>query len=72
MVGSEHRDDTAAKDLRYFLTWQQPDGLFISRPNQYDGFGQALWAFGDHVRRTGDLKFAQMVMPASFAAPPRA
>src|SRR3954454_24970182 len=56
--------DTAAQDLRFFLTWQQPDGLFISRPGQYDGFGQALWAFGDHVRRTGDVKFAQMVLPA--------
>jgi hypothetical protein len=61
MVGMH---DTAAKDLRFFLTWQQPDGLFISRPGQYDGFGQALWAFGDHVRRTGDVGFAQMVLPA--------
>ena len=56
--------DVAANDLRFFLTWQQPDGLFISRPGQYDGFGQALWAFGDHVRRTGDVAFAQMVLPA--------
>ena len=56
--------DIAAKDLRFFLTWQQPDGLFISRPGQYDGFGQTLWAFGDHVRRTGDAAFAQMVLPA--------
>jgi hypothetical protein len=55
---------TAAQDLRFFLTWQQPDGLFISRPGQYDGFGQALWAFGDHVRRTGDIEFARMVLPA--------
>jgi hypothetical protein len=54
----------AAQDLRYFLTWQQPDGLFISRPNQYDGFGETLWAFGDHVRRTGDVNFAKMVLPA--------
>ena len=57
-------DKVAAQDLRFFLTWQQPDGLFISRPNQYDGFGQALWAFGDHLRRTGDVEFAQMVLPA--------
>lgn len=54
----------AAQDLRFNLTWQQPDGLFISRPGQYDGFGQALWSFGDHVQRTGDLEFAQMVLPA--------
>ena len=56
--------DVAAQDLRFFLTWQQPDGLFISRAGQYDGFGQALWAFGDHIRRTGDVAFAQMVLPA--------
>ena len=56
--------DVAAKDLRFFLTWQQADGLFNSRPGQYDGFGQALWAFGDHLRRTGDTEFAQMVLPA--------
>jgi hypothetical protein len=55
---------TAAQDLRFNLTWQQPDGLFISRPGQYDGFGQALWGFGDHVRRTGDADFARMVLPA--------
>jgi hypothetical protein len=56
--------DIAAQDLKFFETWQQPDGLFISRPGQYDGFGQALWAYGDHVRRTGDAGFAQRVLPA--------
>ena len=56
--------DAAAQDLKFFETWQQPDGLFISRPGQYDGFGQALWAFGDHVRRTGDEAFAASVLPA--------
>jgi hypothetical protein len=56
--------DIAAQDLGFFATWQQPDGLFISRPNQYDGFGQALWAYGDHVQRTGDVAFAKRVLPA--------
>jgi hypothetical protein len=56
--------DIAAQDLAFFQTWQQPDGLFISRPGQYDGFGQALWAYGDHVGRTGDVGFAQRVLPA--------
>jgi hypothetical protein len=56
--------DIAAQDLGFFAAWQQPDGLFISRPNQYDGFGQALWAYGDHVRRTGDVAFAKKVLPA--------
>ena len=54
----------ARQNLDFFLTWQQADGLFISRPGQHDGFGQALWAFGDHVRRTGDVAFAQKVLPA--------
>ena len=54
----------ARDNLDFFLTWQQPDGLFISRPGQYDGHGQALWAFGDHVRRTGDVAFARKVLPA--------
>ncbi len=54
----------AAQDLRYFGTWQEPNGLFISRPGQYDGFGEALWAYGDHVRRTGDVAFAKEVLPA--------
>ena len=59
----------AARDaLDFFLTWQQPDGLFISRPEQFDGHGQALWAFGDHFRRTGDVAFAQRVLPAVRAA----
>src|SRR5204863_10188609 len=29
----------------------------------YAGFGQAPWAYVAHVRRTGDAKFAQMVLP---------
>jgi hypothetical protein len=56
--------DLARQDLDFFLTWQQADGLFTSRPDQYDGFGQALWAFGEHVRRTGDDGFARGVLPA--------
>ncbi|MEA2492590.1 MAG: hypothetical protein QOJ29_501 [Thermoleophilaceae bacterium] len=56
--------DVAAQDLKFFGTWQQPDGVFISRPEQYDGFGQALWAYGDHVRRTGDQAFAERILPS--------
>ena len=54
----------ARDNLEYFLSWQQDDGLFISRPQQYDNFGEALWAFGEHYRRTGDVAFAQHVYPA--------
>ncbi len=54
----------AAEDLAYFAAWQRPDGLFISRPGQYDGFGQALWALGRHAELTGDGAFARAQLPA--------
>ena len=54
----------AGQNLPFFLTWQDPSGLFISRPGQLDGFGQALWAFGDHLQRTGDTSFARRAYPA--------
>jgi hypothetical protein len=54
----------AAENLDYFLTWQRDDGLFISRAEEYDGFGQALWAMGEHFRRTRDAAFAQKMLPA--------
>lgn len=54
----------AAQDLPFFLTWQGPDGLFISRPGQLDGFGQALWAISDHVLRDGDGALVAQAYPA--------
>jgi hypothetical protein len=54
----------AGQNLPFFLTWQDPTGNFISRPGQLDGFGQALWAFGDHLERTGDTSFARRAYPA--------
>lgn len=48
----------ARQNLSFFGTWQRADGLFISREGQYDGFGQALWALGQHARRSGDRAFA--------------
>jgi hypothetical protein len=60
--------DLAAQDLGFFPSWQQPDGLFISRPSQYDGFGEALWAIGEHAVRTGDRGFAgRMLGPVERA-----
>jgi hypothetical protein len=56
--------DIAAENLRFFERWQQPDGLFVSRPGQYDGFGQALWAFGEHVLLSGDEAFGREIFPA--------
>ena len=60
--------DLAAEDLEFFPTWQQSDGLFISRAQQYDGFGQALWAIGRHAELTRDRAFARrMLGPVSSA-----
>lgn len=44
----------AGENLPFFARWQREDGLFISRPGQYDGIGQALWAIGEHALRSGD------------------
>ncbi|NVM05150.1 MAG: T9SS type A sorting domain-containing protein, partial [Candidatus Helarchaeota archaeon] len=33
-------------------------------PDQFDGFGQTLWSFGQHVAITGDLNFAREVFPS--------
>jgi hypothetical protein len=55
--------DLARENLDYFPVWQREDGLLISRPEEYDGFGQALWAMGEHVRRTGNAAFARQMLP---------
>ena len=56
--------DLARENLAFFSSWQDANGLFISRPGQYDGHGQALWALGEHARRGGDPAFARAVFPA--------
>jgi hypothetical protein len=56
--------DLARQNLEYFPAWQRDDGLFISRSEEYDGFGQALWAMGEHVRRTGNADFARRMLPS--------
>ena len=56
--------DLARENLEYFPAWQRDDGLFISRSEEYDGFGQALWAMGEHVRRTGNADFARRMLPS--------
>ncbi len=55
--------DIAARVLAFFPSRQQPDGNFLSQPGQYDGWGEAMWAFGEHFRRTHDLSFANEVYP---------
>jgi hypothetical protein len=58
----------AARVLSFFPSRQQPDGNFLSQPGQYDGWGEALGAFGEHYRRTHDLAFANAVYPGVVRA----
>jgi hypothetical protein len=60
--------DIAAQTLRFFARWQQPDGNFVSQGGQFDGWGQTLWAYGQHFRLTGDTAFADRVLPAVVKA----
>jgi hypothetical protein len=55
--------DFARQDLDFFAGWQQPDGNFVSQGGQFDGWGQTLWAYGEHYRITGDRAFAEKVLP---------
>ncbi|MCG6957975.1 MAG: hypothetical protein LJF04_18440 [Gemmatimonadetes bacterium] len=56
--------DIAAQVLAFFAGWQQEDGNFVSQGGQYDGWGQTLWAYGQHYRLTRDRAFAERVLPA--------
>ncbi len=56
--------DLAAQVLDFFAGWQEPDGNFLSQGGQYDGWGQTLWAYGQHYRLTRDRAFAEKVLPA--------
>jgi hypothetical protein len=56
--------DIAGQVLDFFAGWQQPDGNFVSQGGQYDGWGQTLWAYGQHYRLTRDHAFAERVLPA--------
>ncbi|MEH3052686.1 MAG: hypothetical protein PGN13_01570 [Patulibacter minatonensis] len=56
--------DVAADNLAFLTDWQTPDGTFVSRVGQGDGFGQALWVLGQHVRLSGDAAFAKRWAPA--------
>jgi hypothetical protein len=58
----------AAQNLTFMDTFQQPSGLFISRADQYDGWGQALWALTQHAELTQDSAYAAAQLPAITAA----
>lgn len=54
----------ASQDLSFFPRFQNQDGLFLSQPEQYDAWGQVMWAYGQHYRMTHDLEFAKSVFPS--------
>ncbi|HEY4009624.1 MAG TPA: hypothetical protein VGM11_05695, partial [Acidobacteriaceae bacterium] len=54
----------AAQTLAFFPRFQQPDGLFLSQPGQYDAIGEVLWEYGEHYRMTHDIAFARSVFPS--------
>lgn len=54
----------AAQTLAFFGRFQQPDGLFLSQPGQYDAVGEVLWEYGEHYRMTHDVAFARSVFPS--------
>jgi hypothetical protein len=60
--------DIAAQVVAFFATRQLPDGNFLSQPGEYDGWGEALWTYGEHYRRTHDLVFARRVYPSVVRA----
>ena len=58
----------ARQVLDFFPRWQQPDGNFLSQAEQYDAWGQVLWAYGQHFRITHDRAFAEQVFPSMVHA----
>lgn len=53
--------DIARKTLEIYPNYQKPDGLFSSYDGQFDGFGQGLFALGEHALITGDMKYAREI-----------
>ncbi|WP_263409419.1 glucosidase family protein [Terriglobus tenax] len=49
--------------LDFFATKQRENGNFLSQEGQYDGWGEALWTYGEHYRMTHDKAFAAEVYP---------
>jgi len=53
----------ARQDLEFFAKKQLPNGNFLSQAQQYDGWGEAVWAYGQHYRITHDKAFAEWALP---------
>ncbi len=52
----------AEQGIDYYQRVLQPDGMMYTPPCN-DGFGQVLWAAGNHWRTTGDLAYARRMYP---------
>ena len=55
--------EIARQDLQFFAKSQLPDGNFLSQSQQYDGWGEAVWAYAQHYRLTRDKAFAKWALP---------
>jgi hypothetical protein len=55
--------EIARQDLEFFAKSQKPDGNFLSQPQQYDGWGEAVWGYSQHYRITHDKAFAEWALP---------
>ena len=53
----------AKQILEFFAKSQKPDGNFLSQPQQYDGWGEAVWGYSQHYRITHDKAFAEWALP---------
>ncbi len=53
----------AEQDLKFFAKSQKEDGNFLSQEQQYDGWGEAVWGYGQHYRITHDKAFAEWAIP---------
>jgi hypothetical protein len=58
----------AGRNLGFLPEWQQPDGLYISQADEYDGIGEALWEIGQHAQLTDSASFASSELPSVSAA----
>lgn len=58
----------AEQILDFFSTQQLVNGNYLSQPEEYDGFGQVLWAYGQHYFMTRDQNFAQKRLPEVMRA----
>jgi hypothetical protein len=55
--------DMGRQVVNFFASRQQEDGNFLSQPGQFDGWGEAMWTYGEHYRMTHDKVFAAEVYP---------